>query len=371
MAVGHELHYVKLEELFFDPMNPRLGRHVIGSDTPQEILLEHMENWTLDELALSYLENNGFWTHEALLVVKESLYGDERLVVVEGNRRLAALRLLKQAYDGKPISKAWKYMLEMHPEAPVGLFEKIPCLIADSRSDVEAFLGFRHVTGIKQWASSEKAGFIAKLIDEDGMTYDEVRMRIGSKTPTVRKLYIAYRLLLQIEDTVEEYNSEKKGSRFAILYMTLSTEGVRNYLGINLKAAPKEALNPVPSEKYDKLVNFSKWLFGKDEDSVPLVPDTRYVSDFGKILGSKEAVDYLEKTSIPKFEVAFRIAGGDEQEIIRLIDDASDNIELSLTRLHFYKDSENLQKVIKRFGINALQAISLFPDIRKDIQKES
>ena len=49
-----------------------------------------MRNWVLDELAGSYLEN-GFWQHEALLVVKEELCGKERLVVVEGNRRLAAL----------------------------------------------------------------------------------------------------------------------------------------------------------------------------------------------------------------------------------------------------------------------------------------
>ena len=31
-----------------------------------------MSDWVLDELAISYLES-GFWTHEALLVVKEAL----------------------------------------------------------------------------------------------------------------------------------------------------------------------------------------------------------------------------------------------------------------------------------------------------------
>ena len=371
MAVGHVLKYAELEELYCDPMNPRLGRHLMGSETSQEELLDHMKDWTLDELALSYLENGGFWSQEALLVVNESLYGDDRLVVVEGNRRLAALQYLKQAYDGNPLSRKWKDMTEDHPEPSTGLFERIPYLLAEYRNDVESFLGFRHVTGIKQWDAAEKAGFIAKLIDEDEMSYDEVRKRIGSKAPTVRRLYIAYRLLLQIEETIDHHNPSLTENRFAILYMTLNTEGTRNFLGLDVSAEPEAAAIPVPTEKYDNLVNFSTWLFGPDEDTPPLVRDTRYVSDFGKILASTDAVAYLKKTSHPKFEVAYRIAGGDEQEVIRLIDDASDNIELALTRLHFFKDSEELQKSVRRMGINALQAISLFPEIQNDLKKDS
>ncbi len=153
--------------------------------------------------------------------------------------------------------------------------------------------------------------------------------------------------------------------------MTLNTEGTRDFLGLDVAAEPRAAVTPVPIEKYDNLVNFSTWLFGPDEDTPPLVRDTRYVSDFGKILASTEAVAYLKKTSHPKFEVAYRIAGGDEQEVIRLIDDASDNIELALTRLHFFKDSEELQKSVRRMGINAFQAISLFPEIQNDLKKDS
>lgn len=371
MAVGHDLKYADLAELYCDPMNPRLGRHLMDTSTSQDDLLDHMKDWTLDELALSYLENDGFWSQEALLVVEENLYDEPHLVVVEGNRRLAALHFLKEAYEGNPLSKKWDDMTKDHPEPPNDLFEKIPYLLADNRRDVESFLGFRHVTGIKQWDAAEKAGFIAKLIDVDGMSYDEVRKRIGSKTPTVRKLYIAYRLLLQIEDTVESYNPELTENRFTILNMSLNSEGTREFLGININADPHEAESPVPRGKHANLVDFSNWLFGPDEETPPLVRDTRYVTEFGKILSNAEAVAYLRKTSKPKLEVAYRIAGGDEQQVVSLVDEASDNIELALTRLHFYKSSKDLQKSIRRMGINALQAISLFPEIQNDIQKES
>ena len=64
-------------------------------------------------------------------------------------------------------------------DVPKKLFTKIPYILADSRQDIESFLGFRHVTGIKQWQPAQKAQYIAKLIDERGMNYEEVMRKIG------------------------------------------------------------------------------------------------------------------------------------------------------------------------------------------------
>lgn len=84
------------------------------------------------------------------------------------------------------------------------------------------------------------------------------------------------------------------------------------------------------------------------------------MDDFGKILESDEAIDYLKRTKNPRFEVAFRTAGGDEDEVIKLIEQAADNIELALSRAHFYKSSTKLQKVVKRLGIDATQLLLSF-----------
>lgn len=59
------------------------------------------------ELAVSFLES-GFWPQEGLLVVRENLYGKPALVVVEGNRRLAALQLLSDAARGRPTTRKWE-----------------------------------------------------------------------------------------------------------------------------------------------------------------------------------------------------------------------------------------------------------------------
>lgn len=370
MAISTELQYAELDELYLDPMNPRLGRSNTGEDVSQDKVLELMKDFTLDELAISFLKGGGFWTHEALLATEEKLYGEPHLVVIEGNRRLAALIYLRNAYNGKPASRKWQEIAQIG-ELPPDLFSKIPYFKIDSREEIEAFLGFRHVTGIKQWNPAEKAEFIVRLIDERGISYEEVMRRIGSKTPVVRQNYIAYRLLLQIEDSVEGFSSEDAEGRFSVMYLSLRTQGVQKYLQIDIMADPATARVPVPKSHLEALAKFALWLFGSSsKNRPPLFTDSRLVDDFGRILESKEAAEYLERPERPRFEVALQLAGGDEPEIVRLLDGAADNIELSLTRAHLHKTSTKIQRAVERVGADAKQLLNIFPKIREKLEKE-
>jgi hypothetical protein len=367
MAISRALENAKLEDLYLDPLNPRLGRNNTGDDVSQKDVLDLMRDWTLEELATSFLESGGFWTQEALIVCNEKLYGKSRLVVIEGNRRLAALKLLQEAYNGNPISSKWAEIAKS-AKPTKDLFTKIPYLKADKREDVEAFLGFRHVTGIKEWKPAEKAEFIAKLIDDRGLTYEEVMRKIGSKTPVVRQNYIAYRLLLEIEDNVQQIPEENFEERFSVMYLSLRTQGVQKYLQIDIQANPKNAKVPVPKKHLKALANFALWLFG-DDKTPALFTDSRQVDRFGRILESGEAVKYLERTDKPSFDIAHNLAGGDEPEIVDLIEKASDNIELALTRVHFYKKSKKVQEAIKRFSADASQILEMFPVITAEQKK--
>lgn len=364
MVIHTELKRASVDDLYLDPQNPRLGRSNTIKNLEQGQILALMNDYTIDELAVSFLES-GFWVHEALLVVKQNLYGEERLVVVEGNRRLAALKYLQIAFEGgtvpggKGVTRKWTRIVS-GKEIPPGLFESVPYVLMDSKDDVKAFLGFRHVTGIKEWDPPEKAEFIARLIDEDGMTYEQVMRKIGSKTPTVRQNYISYKVLLQMED-LEQLPVERVEERFSVLYLSLRTRGVQSYLNIDIQAEPAAARRPVPADKLEALTKFALWLFGSDKES-PLIADSRQVDEFGTILESPEAVAYLERTEKPIFENALRIAGGDEPELVRQIEAAAESIVWVLGRVHRYKESEKLRRVIERFGEDALQLLRVFPN---------
>ncbi len=369
MPIDPKLTYESPQSLSLDPRNPRLGRENTAKNLSQEQLLKLMEDWTLEELAVSFLEN-GFWPQEALIVVREKIAGEKCLVVVEGNRRLAALLNLFKAKEGEPATKRWK---EIAASAKPGAFDRlssVPFVEADDRSDVAAYLGFRHVTGIKEWAPAEKAEFIATMIEKEKLTYEEVRRRIGSKTPTVRQNYISYRLLLQMEDLTDAISLSNVEERFSVLYLSLRTAGTQRFLQIDLQAEPKAAKNPVPPEKFDNLKDFALWLFGTKERE-PIVKDSRAVDRFGEILESDEAVDYLRRNRTPNFEAAYRVAGGGESDISRLIEQAADCVEEALGTVHHHTKSPKVTKGVKRLGVDTKVLLGHFPNVRAEIDKEA
>lgn len=352
--------FANLEELYLDPLNPRLGHHNTGPKVKQEEILELMEDWKLDELAISFLESDGFWTQEALMVAEEPLYGTRiRKVVIEGNRRLAALKFLNDAFNNRPVSRKWRDLVEGRTP-PSNLFTEIPYLLVSSRDDVESYIGFRHVTGIEEWRPAEKAEYIAKMVDK-GMDYRTVMRRIGSKTPTVRQNYIAHRLLLEIEKATE-IPRENFEDRFSVMFLSMRSVGVQKYLNITISAEPGVVKREIPRIQRDALKNFATWLFGDDEKE-PLFTDSRKVDTFGNILLNQQAVEYLERSDSPTFDVALRIAGGDEIEIVRLIQKASDNIQLALTRVHHFKKSDKMRTAVNNFSLDAQQLLELFPEI--------
>ena len=177
MSVNPNIEWIEIDELNLDARNPRLGRHFIAANSSQKKILREIEEWSLGELAVSFLES-GFWTQEPPVVVEE----EGRLVIIEGNRRLATLKLMALAKQGMPVSKRWTDLIKNVSKRKLADLSKVPCVRADSRKDVQAYLGFRHVSGIKQWEPTEKAQFIAQLVEDEKLTYEQVMRRIGSTT---------------------------------------------------------------------------------------------------------------------------------------------------------------------------------------------
>lgn len=363
MAISDEIEYESIEHLWLDPKNPRLGQEIVQSKLSQPELLDVMKDWSLEEIAVSFAES-GYWVQEAVVAVEEKIDSAKHLVVVEGNRRLAALKLLAQARAGDAAPSRWK---EIARAIPAGrwkkLEERVPFIRADSRADVDAFLGFRHVTGIKEWDPPQKAEFIAHLIDDLGLDYDAVRRRIGSKTPTVRQNYIAHRILRQMSD-VEEISLKHVEERFSVLYLSLRTAGVQTYLAVDTEASVAKAKAPVPRSKRKQLINFARWLFGDDETE-PVVTDSRQIDVFGSVLESTAATDYLERNPRPSLEMAARMAGRDEVETSKHIERAADEVELALGSAHRHKTSKRMHSAVERLGRDTFQLLEVFPSVRK------
>lgn len=359
MAVSRTISYATVDELWLDPTNPRLGRHVASDTLLQGDVLLAMQGWALQELAASFL-NSGFWPQEALIVHEEVRQGAPRLVVVEGNRRLAALKTLKTAIEDGATDASWGQLVGSTTVAPEGLFDAVPYLLVDEREDVDAYLGFRHVTGIKQWRPAEKAQYIARLLnDHRDATFRSVARDIGSKADSVRRNYAAFQLLLQLEALETDVTPQQTQERFSVLYLSLRQTDVQTFLGLTLSAGatPDDLRVPVPPAHEPDLQDFGLWLFGTPTRD-PLFGDSRQVGDFARILASEEAVDYLRSTAHPQMEMALRKSNADLQDVLTAIRQATDHVESALAQVHLVRHELEVKAAVERFDKSARELVN-------------
>ena len=337
--------YAHLSEITLDAQNPRIGRADRENGLSAEEVYEKMRDWNLEELATSFLES-GFWPQEAVLCVAQDVDGEDSLVVVEGNRRIAALMRLERTYESTEKSRRWRQLIE-GVERPNELFERVPYIQLASRSEIDSFLGFRHVTGIKEWAPPQKAAFIAKLIEENDLGYRDVMRKIGSRTDIVERNYIAFCILRQIEE-LEDFDTKAVEERFSVLFLSLRNKSVQKFIGVDGKFGlePSDVTPPVDAEHLEHLREYILWLFGQgDKDAI--VTDSRDVDKFGRILASEEGLRYLRKVAKPSLEQAFIASGGDKEEVYELVSTAAYSLQQAIGTIHLCKADERVLDISK------------------------
>lgn len=351
MADAPKIEQADVDQLLLDPENPRLRR---ASDDPlleQDALLREMVAWELDELVVSYLES-GFWKHEPLIAIKEDRDGLHGLVVVEGNRRVAALKCLRavirgQAVPSRRIRKIIEDNLPLRPDLTENdpIFTEVPFVSYETRQEVDAYLGFRHVTGVKQWEPQEKATFIAHLIDLRRHTYDETAKLIGSKPENVRRNYIAFHLLNTFEKLIESEDAEEALRRarddFSVFFLSLREAGVRRFLNISLAMEPAEVRKGIGELDRPSVERFLIWMFGTESiDS--FIGESRNVKKFAEILSTPEAVEYITEKKAPNFDIAYGLTRGASEDIVAALKEARELLRNVLGDLDLKREEKEV-----------------------------
>lgn len=166
--------------LHLDAKNPRLGRETF-SRAPREIIQYLFDHDKAAEVALS-IATRGYFPNEPLLAVKES----NRLVVVEGNRRLAALKALKEPglLSGpmqKQVERFARRILDTDAIA------RVPVTFAPDRRSTDRLIAGRHIgTLVLPWQGENRASFILDKLAE-GYTNDELRDQLGFTLSDIQK----------------------------------------------------------------------------------------------------------------------------------------------------------------------------------------
>lgn len=296
---------LKVAHLDFDRNNPRFPQKI--AQGPVEDLLQR---FVRDERLLEIVEsigNHGFFPGEPLLVVPD---GRGRYRVVEGNRRLAALKLLSNELEpptGRTSIEDAVAAAEFRPD-------EVPCLAFDDENEILRYLGFRHITGIKAWSALQKARYAELMYQKYKTLPEDEGLRLlaretGSRRDTVGQMLTA----LKLYNRAEEKNFfglpiVPEQIEFSVLGTALSYSALTEFLGLESRSDIK-----VRGLEEGALKDLFDWLFVVEGRSKPIVTESRNLRKLAAVVSSDTAIKELRKSG--NLDHAYELSSGPEEAL--------------------------------------------------------
>jgi len=365
-ALKQGLNRLPVSRLLFDKENPRYPDE-IAEYTEDEMLQYFESGYNLLPIARSMVDN-GYFEEEPLVGIPGP---DNKAIVVEGNRRLAALKFLTKS-KARAASKKPDLWNELSTEAEkkgtMSSLLLIPVVIHNDREEVRGILGFRHITGIKKWNAFMKARFINRLIEtREGATLSGIAREVGAWVATIRNNYVAYRVYLQAKDDFS-IDTSKAEKEFGVFYTALTDPNIKSYLAIDLDKDLHDLKKPIIRSKSDELRFLIEWLHGTNEIE-PIITDSRQIRRFGEILVSAQARKALQVTR--NFEYAFRLTGGEKRALLTNLEMADMYLTEAYKTVYRYGKDPVIKNLVRKCQATVEQMLRSLPDVEKGLTATS
>ena len=246
---------VSLDELFFDPNNYRLQNNLryekieesnIKSKAIQKRTFElitggkQKKHSQIRDL-LNSMKTNGFLKVDNILTRKLDNGG---YLIIEGNRRLAALKVLyDEQQNGYEIGSLSPSLFEK-PDNDKDKSKGVEVVVVkdDSEHDYYGILmGLKHVSGNKKWHRFNQAKLLYNLYSEFDYTFSDIAFRIGIDSASqVKNEIMAYGVMLDYIEFVKNqeitYVNFDPFDKYMIFLTLLSKPKFRDWLNWNEKS---------------------------------------------------------------------------------------------------------------------------------------
>lgn len=287
---------VNIDQLLLDPNNPRFAdvgesadqvpEHRVAEDRVQRDTLERMKASRFDVAELrDTIKTVGYLPVDRIIVRRwTGLHPDglDRFVVVEGNRRLAALRWLMELHEtGR----------ETFSEEQLSNYREIPALLLNEALAGETarlvLPGLRHVSGVKEWGPYQRARAV-HILRQAGQSAQEAAQSIGLSTRAANQLWRSYLALEQMRSD-EEYGEFVNPRMYSYFEEIFKRPNVREWLGWSDQTG--EFTNG------DRIREFYGWIVGEanpddegDERSEPKLGEAKSVRDLSLFIDDDSAL---------------------------------------------------------------------------------
>lgn len=286
MASTSPVRRVPITKLRLDRKNPRLMAQA-GGDSEEALIARLYLTAELDEL-LESISTNGYLDIEPLVVTAADA---DALVVLEGNRRLATLRLLTDPPLAQRVRRQERIEIQVPDAAPVAsTLTHVSVYEVPSRDDARTFIGFKHINGPAKWNAYAKAKFAADW-HKSGIPLTRIARAIGDRHDTIKRMVFAIYVLEQADFDIQDIAAPK--FNFSHLYTALARAQYMSFLDIRASWTMYDPMpNPVPMDRVTQLHEVLRWIYGSSSDGVqPVVrvqnPD---IKRLGEVLANEEAI---------------------------------------------------------------------------------
>lgn len=310
---------MKIDDLELDPENPRLPESLKRT---QSAMLEHISRHTDIEELMQVIGENGFFRGEPLIVYP-SPDKKGRYRVIEGNRRLCAVQLLNQPdllKGSKKIEEIAKHA-NYRPEA-------VPVSVYKTRDEVLTYLGYRHITGVKEWEPLAKARYVNQLFRKQPSSASTdskvktVAQEIGTKPTYIRRALKAMTAYSEIErcdfygiDGLNEAELE-----FSVLSTALGYASIAKFVG----ADDDKVITKKSALHKKQLEELTRWIFEK-RDGKTILGESRNLEKLTKILEVPIALKTLRVSK--NLDLAYEETNAVGEDLERLVYMAKGNLQ--------------------------------------------
>lgn len=226
-----ELKNVSIDSLYFDPNNFRLineknySRVEKNNYTDELVqkrtlnLLAGVRNENIQDLLDSFRTNGYLYVDQ--IQVRE-LDGEGHYVVIEGNRRVAALKTIKLQYENENLSTE---------NLQLDFLDKIPVVIyrgEQNEMDNLIVMGLKHISGNKKWGEWNQAQLVKRLYESNNKNEEEICASIGIDKTNLRRNLRALALIEQYKDS--DYGDQFSVSLFPIFREIITYVSLKQWL---------------------------------------------------------------------------------------------------------------------------------------------
>jgi hypothetical protein len=335
----------KVDNLLLDPKNPRIPEEK-QSLSQEDLIVFVAQEYNAIGVAES-IASHQYFSSEPLIAIPAK--EDGHFVVVEGNRRLAALKLLlhPNLRENLPNRKEWDNI----PTKNVP--QEVPVVAVKTRREVAPIIGYRHISGIQPWDAYSKARYIAAQV-EGGLSFKQTAVEVGEKISEVRSNYRNYRIAEQIADLgVDSEALSGMMNGFGIFTRAMQSSKLRDFIAAPSPDKVSTARRPIPSKKKDALKELVGFLFGSNA----VLDDSRDLTRLGKVLSAPEGLKVLRKER--NLEEAHIASGGLRDRLVGRLSDSARNLRAAKDDMPKYKKDAEVKQLLAecREAIEDLEAI--------------